>query len=131
MIYLKVYRVIPSAFFTYDRICSEDIYYEMGYASFLCKKTMLHIDNNLQCAGKQRKYFFLFFEDAALMGSRFLFNNHSKVYTDIFSIVEYDVLDDVLLEHIGCGSYSLNEHLVLRTEAFIEKANLGNSVSFD
>lgn len=132
MIYLKVYRVIPSAFFTKGtdgRIFSEEIYYEMGYASFL-GKSALHINNNLQCEGNQGKYFFLFFEDAVILGRNFLFQIY-RICVDTFSIIEYDVPDDVLLKHIGCGSYSLlGGYPVFRIEAFIEEEDLGNSTVF-
>ena len=131
MIYLKVYRVIPSAFFTNDTdgIFLEEIYYEMGYASFL-GKSALHINNNLQCEGNQGKYFFLFFEDAVILGRNFLFQIY-RIYVDTFSIIEYDVPDDVLLKHIGCGSYSLlGGYPVFRIETFIEEEDLGNSAVF-
>ena len=63
---MKIYRVVPSSFVTGKRMNSteltgvEDIYYKMGYASFLGKRGF-HMYNNTGASIKSEgKYFFLF-----------------------------------------------------------------------
>ncbi len=126
---MKIYRVVPNGFATRERLnnartCPEEIYYQMGYAS-VPRKTP-HKFNNLDCGGKIGKYFFLFVEDAVAIGNSFLSNFH-HLSSSTCTILEYDVPEDLIFKHIGCGDYKDDIFPLDLAETFIEKEDLGDN----
>lgn len=129
---MKIYRVVPDSFATGEKlntdkkVCSEDIYYKMGYIPFSNKPTR-HDYNNLQCEGKQGKYFYLFAEDAIQEGKA-LINIYHRLRADTFSVIEYDVPEDIIMKNIGYGNYTFDITPLFLAETFIEKCDLGSIV---
>ncbi len=126
---MKIYRVVPNGFATRGRLnneraCAEEIYYQMGYASTPRKN--FHKFNNLDCEGKIGKYFFLFVEDAVAIGNSFLGNFH-HLSNSTCTILEYDVPEDLIFKHIGCGDYKNDIFPLDLAETFIEKEDLGDN----
>lgn len=129
---MKIYRVVPDSFATGERlnanekVGSEDIYYKMGYIPF-SDKLARHDYNNLHCEDKQGKYFYLFGEDAIQEGYS-LINNYHRLQTDTFSIIEYDVPEDIIMKNIGYGDYTHDIEPIFLVETFIEKWDLGSNI---
>lgn len=110
---MKVYRVVPNTFSTGERLDSsripggEDIYYKLGYASFVGERGF-HKHNNLFDESEQiedGKYFFLFLEDAIKQGYYLLTMFHYLRDVGSFYILEYDFPEEVVLKHFGYGDY--------------------------
>ena len=128
---MKIYRVIPDSFSTEERLSTiehtglEDIYYKMGYTSFLGKRGF-HQDNNLyQTIKEEGKYFFLFPEDAIIKGYSLLLMFHG-LSLNTFFVVEYDIPEEIIFKNIGCGNYTegfSSEWLIAETH--IAKSDLG------
>ena len=129
---MKIYRVVPDSFATgkrlnaNEKVSSEDIYYKMGYIPF-SDKPARHDYNNLQCEDKQGKYFYLFVEDAIQEGHS-LINVYHRLRADTFSVIEYDIPEDIIIKNIGYGDYKHDITPLFLTETFIEKCDLGNSI---
>lgn len=129
---MKIYRVVPDSFATGKRlnaneeVSSEDIYYKMGYVPF-SNKPACHDYNNLQCKGKQGKYFYLFAEDAIQEGS-LLLNIYHRLRAKTFSVIEYDVPEDIIMKNIGYGDYTLDIMPLFLAETFIEKCDFGSYI---
>lgn len=129
---MKIYRVVPDSFATgkrlnaNEKVSSEDIYYKMGYIPFSNKRAR-HDYNNLHCEDKQGKYFYLFAEDAIQEG-RTLINVYHRLRADTFSVVEYDVPEDIIMKNIGYGDYTHDIMPLFLAETFIEKCDLGSSI---
>lgn len=130
---MKIYRIVPDSFATNKKINSEkltgveDIYYKMGYTSFLGKRGFHDFNTLTNCREKEGKYFYLFAEDAILEGNN-LIGGYHRLRMDTCLIVEYDVPEDIILKNIGYGDYTegiLPLHLV---ESYIEKSNLGTEI---
>ena len=134
---MKIYRVIPDSFSTGERLSTtkhtglEDIYYKMGYTSFLGKRGF-HQDNTLYKNIKEDgKYFFLFPEDAIIQGYSLLFGFHG-LYLNTFFVVEYDMPEEIVFKNIGCGDYGesfFSDWLIAETH--IEKSDLGKILTTD
>lgn len=128
---MKIYRVVPDSFATGKRlnangqVSSEDIYYRMGYTPFGDEPTH-HDYNNLQCEDKQGKYFYLFAEDAIQEGHS-LINVYHRLRANTFSVIEYDLPEDVIMKNIGYGDYTRGSMPLFLVETFIEKSDLGSS----
>lgn len=130
---MKIYRVVPGTFTTGKRLNSteltgiEDIYYKIGYASFLGKRGF-HKYNNISASLKEEgKYFFLFFDDAVFEGSNLVGGFH-RLRMDTCSIIEYDIPEDIILKHIGYGDYTRDIFTNHKVETFIEKSDLGSEI---
>lgn len=130
---MKIYRVVPASFVTEERLNStkligvEDIYYKMGYTSFLGKRGF-HMYNNIKSSSKEEgKYFFLFFEDALFEGYNLIGYFH-RLRMDKCSIIEYDVPEDIILKHIGYGDYTHGIKINHKLETFIEKSDFNSEV---
>lgn len=130
---MKIYRVVPSSFLTGERINStkltgiEDIYYKMGYTSFLGKRGF-HMYNNIATSiTEEGKYFFVFFDDALFQGCNLVGGFH-RLRMDTCSIIEYDIPEDIILKHIGYGDYTEGISIEYKVETFIEKSDLGGEV---
>lgn len=132
---MKVYRVVPNNFVTgkrlntFDKVSSEYWYYNMGYTSFSneCKN---HDCNNLECENKYGKYFFLFAEDAIWEGIK-LINSYHRLRAETFSMLEYDIPEDIIIKNIGYGAYSydiLHDIYDSLLETFIEQKDFGDSI---
>lgn len=110
---MKVYRVVPNTFSTGERLDSsiipggEDIYYKLGYASFVGERGF-HKHNNLFDKSEQigdGKYFFLFLEDAIKQGYYLLTMFHYLKNVGSFYVLEYDFPEEIVLKHFGYGDY--------------------------
>jgi len=130
---MKIYRVVPSSFVTGKRMNSteltgvEDIYYKMGYTSFLGKRGF-HMYNNTGASIKDEgKYFFLFFDDALFEGCNLIGGFH-RLRMDTCSIVEYDIPEDIILKHIGLGDYTEDIFANHKVETFVEKDDLNGEI---
>ncbi len=126
---MKLYRVVPDCFVTGQRldatepVASEALYYRMGYTAFPFD-TVKHAFNNLNCEGKQGRYFYLFAEDALLEGS-LLINNYHRLRTDTVLVLEYDMTEELVMKHIGYGDYTCSIVPLFLVEAFMEKNDFG------
>ena len=120
---MKIYRVVPDSFATgerlnaNDKVGSEDIYYKMGYTPF-SEKIGRHNFNTLNCENKQGKYFYLFAEDAIQEGSN-LINVYHRLGVDTFSVIEYDMPEDIIMKNIGYGDYTHDIMPLYLIESFI------------
>lgn len=131
---MKIYRVVPNSFTTNKRLDSlestgfEDIYYKMGYSSFLGKRGY-HMYNSLSDSIKgEGKYFYLFFDDALLQGNNLIQGFH-RLKADTCSIIEYDIPEDIILKNIGFGDYTdtiFTNHII---ETFVEKSDLSSEIT--
>lgn len=129
---MKLYRVVPNTFSTGKRLDAdmisgaEDIYYKMGYASFLGKRGF-HKYNSLfeknDTVG-DGKYFFLFPEDAIRQGYYLLTRFHKLPEIESFYVVEYDFPIDIAFQYFGYGDYTFDDGLPNPLmEVFVEKKN--------
>lgn len=129
---MKIYRVVPDSFATGKRlnanenVNSEGIYYKIGYISF-SNKIARHDYNNLQCEGKQGKYFYLFAEDAIREGNS-LINVYHRLRANTVSVIEYDVPEDIIMKNIGYGDYTRDIMPRFLAETFIEKCDFGSHI---
>jgi len=130
---MKIYRVVPSSLLTNERLNStnltgiEDIYYKMGYTSFLGKRGF-HVYNNLEISPTDEgKYFFLFFDDALFQGFNLISGFH-RLRMDNCSIIEYDIPEDIILKNIGYGDYTEGIFTEYKVETFIKKNELDGEV---
>ena len=129
---MKIYRVVPDSFATGDRlnahekVSPEDIYYRMGYTPF-SGKMVRNKANTLNAQNKQGKYFYLFAEDA-IQVSYILMHNFHELKADTFSLIEYDVPEDIIVKNIGFGNYTQDIFPIFCMETFIEKSDFGNHV---
>lgn len=138
---MKVYRAIPDTFYTENYLGNylgekkksifEDIYYSMGYTAF---NELNHnyntIHKNLSDDEKTAgKYFFLFAEDAIWNGM-FLLKAFHEANLHTFMIVEYDVLDELVLKHIGSGDYKKDVFENRCMECFLTKDDIEGSHIF-
>lgn len=137
---MKLYRAVPNSFYMKDilkgtkndRHIFEDVYYRMGYIPI-----RQHINHNyntiyrkLNDQEKCGKYFFLFLEDAIWNGLSLLQSFHNIHGSITFIILEYEVPDDLVLKHIGNGSYTSDAFPNLIMECFITKDDIyGNKSS--
>lgn len=130
---MKIYRVITNTFTTarvrlgLTPTALEDIYYDMGYISLLGNASLHKCNNIYENISGDGKYFFLFPEDAILIGNQLLKIYHGLFYIDTFLVVEYDVPNELILKNIGYGDYS-NYWSRKILETFIEKEDLGNKI---
>lgn len=130
---MKIYRVITNTFTTarvrlgLTPTALEDIYYDMGYISLLGNASFHKCNNIYENISGDGKYFFLFPEDAILIGNQLLKIYHGLFYIDTFLVVEYDVPNELILKNIGYGDYS-NYWSRKILETFIEKEDLGNKI---
>lgn len=131
---MKIYRVIPDTFLTGSRLSSreltgiEDIYYRMGYTSFLGRYGFHEFNNISEKITEEGKYFYLFLEDAILEGHQ-LIGGYHHLRMDTFSLVEYDVPEDLILNKLGYGDYTFDITPKFLLETFIQKSDLGESIS--
>lgn len=130
---MKVYRVIPNSFvngtnqknfgiYCNDFLGAEDIYYKLGYISFVNK---VGVANNewTNDESKHGKYFFLFLEDAIFEALLFM-QHHHGLEGNAYNIVVYDVPIDIILDNIRRGLYS-----VYRTQSFIPMKFFNNPIN--
>jgi len=127
---MKLYRVVPNTFSTGQRLDEkvipggEDIYYKMGYASFLGQRGFHKYNNLFEKSNtiEDGKYFFLFPEDAIKQGYYLLTKFHKFTNIESFYVVEYDFPIDIVLQHFGFGNYQSDSGISNPlTEIFIEK----------
>lgn len=127
---MKLYRVVPNTFSTGNRLDTEiipgaeDIYYKMGYASFLGQRGFHKYNNLFENSDtiEDGKYFFLFPEDAIKQGFYLLTKFHKFTAIESFYVVEYDFPIDIVLEHFGFGDYKSDSGIPNPlVEIFVEK----------
>ena len=110
---MKLYRVVPNTFSFGNRLNEqvvpggEDIYYKMGYTSFLGKRGFHKYNNIFESSNiiEDGKYFFLFPEDAIKQGQYLLTKFHKLQNIESFYIIEYDFPIDIALQYFGYGDY--------------------------
>lgn len=130
---MKIYRVVPDSFATNSRLKSEqlfgveDIYYKMGYTSFLGKRGYHEFNTLVKRITEEGKYFYLFAEDAIQQGF-YLISSYHGLRMDTCLVVEYDVPEDIILKKIGYGDYAEDIISLYVVESYIGKSDLGNKV---
>ena len=126
---MKIYRVVPSSFLTNQKLDSteltgvEDIYYKMGYSSFVGKRGFHAFNTMCDSIDKEGKYFYLFPEDAIMEGNNLIGNFH-KLRANNFFVVEYDVPEELILKNIGYGDYTIDIMPWYIMETYISKTDL-------
>ena len=132
---MKIYRVVPDSFATNGRLNAreltgvEDIYYRMGYTSFVGKRGFHEFNTIVNHVKEEGKYFYLFLEDAILEGHH-LIGGYHRLRMDTFSVLEYDVPEEIIFKNLGYGDYTsdITKNLILET--YIQKSDFAsNTVS--
>ena len=151
---MKVYRIIPDSFTVRNYIedinglneneviCTEDIYYNMGYVSLSNKKyryankiiTML-INSKNGDLNKMGRYFYIFPEDAISYGPQALRGLRDFSF-GCARLVEYDIPDELIMKYYGCGTYegNLNDYVAecyLTEDDFNGKVISSNELSIE
>lgn len=137
---MYIYRVVPNSAVSHvtsnialtDRafVGAEDIYYNLGYTSFIKEKNCKNKNwnstiNTLNTSGSG-KYFFLFPEDA-IIHSHDIINSFGQKRGCTFSLLVYDIPVDIVLSNIGYGIYGEDGDQKL-VETFISIDKFGNSI---
>lgn len=128
---MKIYRVVPDSFVTNRKLESkqltglEDIYYKMGYTSFLGKRGYHDFNTLANYITEEGKYFYLFAEDA-IQQAHSLIGGYHRLRMDTCLVVEYDFPEDIIIKHIGYGDYTEDIFPLYLIESYIGKSDLGN-----
>ena len=139
---MKVYRLIPDSFTICkncvitglsenETICTEDIYYNMGYLTLSDKKYLysntaikMLFDAKNGDLDKMGKYFYIFPEDAVIYG-RYLLTGFNKFHVEGDRLVEYDIPDELIMKYYGYGTYEGDDDAA---ECYITEDNFEGEV---
>ena len=139
---MKVYRLIPDSFTIKkhcemsglnesETICTEDIYYNMGYLTLSDKKYLysntaikMLFDAKNGDLDKMGKYFYIFPEDAVIYG-RYLLTGFNKFHVEGDRLVEYDIPDELIMKYYGYGTYEGDDDAA---ECYITEDNFEGEV---
>lgn len=130
---MKVYRAVPDSFVSNKKLDQkslrglEEIYYQMGYASFIGKMGNHDHNSLIKNIKEEGKYFFLFAEDA-IQEASYLISGYHRLNMDTCLVVEYDIPEELILKMIGYGDYTGDIQSLYLIESYIEKNDFGNSI---
>lgn len=130
---MKVYRVVANSFTNplsldrHENYGLEEIYYTLGYTSFVGKRGYHTCNNLYQNIKEEGKYFYLFVDDAIERGKDII-NALHKINAYNFVILEYDIPEELILKHIGAGNYSIGIMQTWASETYIQKSDLNGPV---
>ena len=144
---MYLYRVVPNSVISenhYQSDCSpinrteflggEDIYYNMGYTSFIDEvgiegknynliTALSSIKNKRQTKGK----FFFLYLDEALDNCQAVINSFGNIVGDTYCLLVYDFPIDIILKNIGYGYYE-DRRRVRSIESYIEISDFGSDI---
>lgn len=128
---MKVYRAVPDSFVSNRKLeqkslwSLEEIYYQVGYSSFVGKMEYHDYNNLAKDIKNEGKYFFLFAEDAIKEAS-YLIGGYHRLNMDTCLVVEYDIPEELILKMIGYGDYTKDIQSLYLIESYVEKNDFGN-----
>ena len=141
---MKVYRIIPDSFLLENdrgkmaglkeskNICTEDIYYNMGYVTLNDKKhdsanTAFKMLEKSSDINKMGKYFYVFAEDAIVQSYILIYFYH-KIKTNGARLVIYDIPEDLIMKYYGYGSYKMMFGKTDIAECYVTEDNFKGKV---
>ena len=130
---MKVYRAVPDSFVSNRKLEQkslrglEEIYYQVGYSSFIGKMGYHDYNNLAKDIKNEGKYFFLFAEDAIKEAS-YLIGGYHRLNMDTCLVVEYDIPEELIYKMIGYGDYTEGIQSSYLIESYVEKGDFGDLI---